>query len=144
MRVLKTSLAAAIAAVAAFALAAEGPDPLAVVQAAYVDGVHRNADADAMRAGFHDSFRMYVNGDEGVTVVTLDEWAERVAKAGADPQRVTPDIAAELEIVAQSGDAAVVRVELRRDGKHVFTDFLSLYRSADGWKIVAKIYQRHP
>lgn len=123
---------------------ADDADAIAVVQAAYVDGIHRNADADAMRAGFHESFVMYVNGDEGVTTVTRDEWAARIEKAGADPARTTPDIGAELEIVGRSGKAAVVKVELKRDGKHVFTDFLSLYETADGWKIVAKIYQRHP
>jgi hypothetical protein len=36
-----------------------------------------------------------------------------------------------------------VRLELRRDGKHVFTDHLSLYRFADGWKIVSKTFQAH-
>lgn len=119
-------------------------DPIAVVQAAYVDGIHRNADADAMRSGFHENFVMYVNGDEGVTTVTRDDWAARIEKAGADPNRKVPDITAELEIVGRSGAAAVVKVELSRDGTHIFTDFLSLYETADGWKIVAKIYQRHP
>lgn len=119
-------------------------DPIAVVQAAYVDGVHRHADAAAFRAGFHDSFVMYVNGPDGVTTVTREDWAARLEKAAADPDRKTPNIAADLEIVGESGDAAVVKVELSRDGKHLFTDFLSLYRTADGWKVVAKVYQRHP
>ena len=77
-------------------------------------------------------------------MVTRDDWAARIEKAGADPDRKTFEISAELEIVGQSGNAAVVKVELSRDGKHVFTDFLSLYKTAEGWKIIAKIYQRHP
>ena len=118
--------------------------PLDVVQTAYVDGIHRNADAAAMRAGFHEKFVMYVNADEGLMTVTRDDWAARIEKAGADPDRTTYKIGADLEVVGQSGDAAVVKVELSRDGKHVFTDFLSLYKTPEGWKIVAKIYQRHP
>lgn len=43
-----------------------------------------------------------------------------------------------------STHAAVARVELWRDGKHTFTDYLSLYRFDDGWKILGKIFQRHP
>ena len=39
---------------------------------------------------------------------------------------------------------SVVKVELSRDGTHVFTDFLSLYKTPDGWKIIGKIFQRHP
>jgi ketosteroid isomerase-like protein len=118
--------------------------PLDVVQAAYVDGIHRNSDADAMRAGFHPDFVMYINGDDGLRTVTRDDWAARIEKAGAEPERETPDISAEMEIVGQSGGAAVVKVELSRDGKHVFTDFLSLYETHDGWMIVAKIFTRHP
>ena len=125
-------------------LLASDSDPLAVVRSAYIDGIHRNADADAMRAGFHADFVMYLNTDEGVKTVTRDDWAARIEKAGADPERQTPEISAETEIVGQSGGAAVVKVELSRDGKHVFTDFLSLYETSDGWKIVAKIFKRHP
>lgn len=137
-------LALAVATSLAALPAVAADDPIAVVQAAYVDGVHRHSDAAAFRAGFHDSFVMYVNGPDGVTTVTREDWAARLEKAAANPERKSPDISADLELVAASGDAAVVKVELSRDGKHLFTDFLSLYRTADGWKIVAKIYQRHP
>jgi ketosteroid isomerase-like protein len=118
--------------------------PIEVVQSAYVDGIQRNADADAMRAGFDPAFVMFVNSDDGVTTITRDDWAARIEKAGADPDRKAPKIDADLEIVGHNGTAAVVKVELSRDGKHVFTDFLSLYETTDGWKIVGKIYQRHP
>lgn len=140
---LRTALVLSLAAAALPGLAADS-DPIAVVQSAYVDGIHRNSDAAAMKAGFHENFVMYVNGDEGVTMVTRDDWAARIEKAGADPDRRVFDISADVEIIGQSGNAAVVKVELSRDGKHVFTDFLSLYKTPDGWKIVAKIYQRHP
>ena len=42
-----------------------------------------------------------------------------------------------------TGNAATVRLELYRDGKHAFTDYLSLYRFPDGWKIVSKTFQAH-
>ena len=42
-----------------------------------------------------------------------------------------------------TGSAAVARVELYRDFKHIFTDYLSLYRFDDGWKIVGKIFYQH-
>ncbi len=43
-----------------------------------------------------------------------------------------------------TGTAAVVRLELFRDGVHVFTDYLSLYKFSEGWKIVSKIFYRYP
>jgi hypothetical protein len=66
-----------------------------------------------------------------------------VAAEGAKPDRQRPEVTADVEVIGESGDAAVVRVELSRNGEHVFTDYLSLYRTAEGWKIVGKIYQRH-
>jgi hypothetical protein len=43
-----------------------------------------------------------------------------------------------------TGHAATVRFELCRDGVHTFTDYLSLYKCADGWKIVSKTFYTHP
>jgi hypothetical protein len=90
--------------------------------------VHIKADAALMRGGVHPSFRMLVLKDGVLTPVTLDEWAARI----------------EFTDVDVTGDAAVVRLELHRGGKHTFTDYLSLYRFPDGWKIVSKIFHAHP
>lgn len=123
--------------------ASEPAGPIDVVRTAYVEGAHRDADAEAMRAGFHPEFVMFVLSDGAVRQVTIDQWAERVAAEGAKPDRVPPEVDADLEVIGQSGDTAVVRVELSRDGEHAFTDFLSLYRTAEGWKIVGKVFQSH-
>lgn len=123
--------------------AAESPGPIEVVRSAYVEGAHRDADAEAMRAGFHPQFVMFVLADGEVRQVTIDQWAERVAAEGAKPDRTPPEVEADLEIIGESGDTAVVRVELTRNGEHAFTDFLSLYRTAEGWRIVGKVFQSH-
>ena len=39
--------------------------------------------------------------------------------------------------------AAVAKVALFRDGKQIFTDYISLYRFDEGWKLVAKTFHRH-
>jgi hypothetical protein len=135
------------AAMALPVLAAAGGDAeavKAVVKSAYVDGVHAKPDAAAMRAGFHPAFRMLVLKDGAVTGVTLDEWASRVEKGAAARTGPGPEIRHEFTHVDVTGNAAVVRLELHRDGRHTFTDYLSLYRFPDGWKIVAKTFQSHP
>jgi len=116
----------------------------AVVKAAYVDGVHAKPSASAMRAGFHPAFRMLVLKDGAVTGVTLDEWAGRIEKGAAARTGPAPEIRHEFTTVDVTGDAATVRLELHRGGKHTFTDYLSLYRFPDGWKIVSKTFQAHP
>lgn len=111
-----------------------------VVDEAYVQGIHLDADAAKVRKGMHESFVMFVRTDAGVNQVTRDQWLERLKPREASAPR--PDIKADITVLDQTGDAAVVRVHLFRGGKQIFTDYISLYRFADGWKMVGKTFQR--
>ena len=112
-----------------------------VVRSAYVEGVHIKGDPALMRKGFHPDFRMLMLRDGVLVTVTLDEWAARIEKAAKERTGPAPQIRAEFPLVDVTNDEAVARVEIHRDGKHIFTDYLSLYKFADGWKIVGKIFQ---
>jgi hypothetical protein len=114
-----------------------------VVRSAYVEGVHIKGDPALMRKGFHPDFRMLMLRDGVLVTVTLDEWAARIEKAAKERTGPAPQIRAEFPLVDVTNNAAVARVEIHRDGKHIFTDYLSLYKFADGWKIVGKIFQSH-
>lgn len=138
-------VAAALVAASAAAAPADNEAVKAVVQSAYVQGVHAKFDPAAMRRGFHPDFRMLVLRDGALGAVTLEEWIARMEKARQDkPGAPAPQIAADFTSIDVTGNAATVRLELHRDGKHVFTDYLSLYRFADGWKIVSKTFHAHP
>ncbi|MGZ8710969.1 MAG: nuclear transport factor 2 family protein, partial [Thermoanaerobaculia bacterium] len=80
-------LALLVCAISTVALAddSEHAAIVAVVDQAYVHGVHIDGDADKMRAGMHDSFVMFVRSDKGITQMTRDAWIERLtaSKAGA-------------------------------------------------------------
>jgi hypothetical protein len=116
-----------------------------VVEEAYVQGVHANPSAAAMRKGFHPDFIMFMLDAGQVKKVTRDEWIGRLeaaqAKNGSAPKAV---IKHEFPLVEITGSAAIVKVEIHRDGKHIFSDYLSLYKFDDGWKIIGKIFYRHP
>ena len=43
-----------------------------------------------------------------------------------------------------TGGSAAAKIELSRDGKMIYTDYLSLLKFDDGWKIAAKVYYAHP
>ena len=141
------SLVLILIAAAAAGASANEREEKAVVQVitdAYINGVHANPDAAAMRRGFHPDFRMLVLSDGKMTAVTLDEWAGRVEKSAANASAARPAIKADFREVNVTGSAASVRVEVFRDGKHTFTDYLLLYKFGDGWKIVSKTYHTHP
>ena len=111
-----------------------------VVDEAYVQGIHLDADAEKVRKGMHESFVMFVRTDAGVNQVTRDAWIARLKPRDASAPR--PDIKADITVLDQTGDAAVARVHLFRGGKQIFTDYIALYRFEDGWKLVGKTFQR--
>lgn len=110
-----------------------------VITSAYVEGLHMNGSRDAIRAGFHPDFVMKVLTEEGMTDVTIEEWIARLPAEGTPPPRVVDH---EIPDVSVSGVAATARVEILFDGRLVFTDYMSLYKFGDDWRIVAKIFNR--
>ncbi|HUP62917.1 MAG TPA: nuclear transport factor 2 family protein [Thermoanaerobaculia bacterium] len=123
---------------------AEDDAIVAVVDRAYVHGVHIDRDPALMRSGMHDSFVMFVQSDKGITQLTRDAWIERLTASKApDASAPKPEIKADITVLDRSGKAAVAKVALFRDGKQIFTDYISLYRFDDGWKLVAKTFHRH-
>lgn len=141
---MKTRLALVLfAACLALGVAADEATDAAIIQVvdeAYVQGIHLDADAEKVRKGMHESFVMFVRTDSGVNQVTRDAWIARLKPRDASTPR--PDVKADIKVLDQTGDAAVVRVNLFRGGKQIFTDYISLYRFEDGWKLVGKTFQR--
>jgi Putative lumazine-binding len=143
-KVLGTVLVSCLVVTAAVVRADEAAAVKAVVQSAYVEGVHASFDPSRMREGFHPDFRMLVLRDGKMTAVPLEEWISRIeAREKEIPNAPKPKVRAEFPMVNVTDNAAVVRVELYRDGKHAFTDYLLLYKFPDGWKIVSKTFQAH-
>lgn len=114
-----------------------------VIESAYVQGVHAKFDPAAMRAGMHDSFVMLSQSENGITQTTREAWIERMSNAKPRPaDQPAPVVRGDIEVLELDGNAAVARVHLFRDGKQVFTDFISLYKFTDGWKMVGKTFVR--
>jgi len=113
-----------------------------VIQTAYVRGIQIEGDPELIRSGFDSSFRMFIKGDEGVRHVTIEDWISRI-EASAEERAKKPkrNVKAKVTVLDRAGHAAVAKVYVEEDGKHIFTDYMSLYHFEDGWKIVAKIFQ---
>lgn len=110
-----------------------------VITSAYIEGLHMNGSREDIRAGFHPDFVMKVLSDDGIVDVTIEDWIARLPEEGSSPDHT---VSHRIPIVDISGVAATARVEVLFDGEHVFTDYMSLYRFSDGWRIVGKIFNR--
>ncbi len=113
-----------------------------LVQQAYVDGLLNLGDLERTRAGFHPDFVLLGLRNGQLTRFPIADWIASCEKQKAAGQK--PPLTTIRKIsVDITGTAAAVRLELDRAGKLVYTDYLSLYKFAEGWKIVGKIYFSH-
>lgn len=112
----------------------------AVIETAYIGGIWMNGDEKAARSGFDPAFVMQVAQEDGVISATLDAWMERLGLAG---EPLGESITHAIAVLDQTGRAAVARVEIFEGGEPLYTDYMSLYRFDDGWRIVAKTFHAH-
>lgn len=115
-----------------------------VVHSAYVRGIQNNGPIDDIRAGFHPSFTMLRMVDSDIVPLPIADWIEAIEKRRAEGRTGGSEITGKFIDVDITGYAATVKLELYREDKLIFTDYLSLYKFDEGWKIVSKTFYRHP
>lgn len=111
-----------------------------VVEDAYVSGIFIERDAARVRRGFHPDFVLSVRRDDSVLAITLDAWLDRLKLDGV---RTRDSVTHRFDLVDVTGDTAIVKLRVTINGRHVYTDYLGLYRSGRGWQIVNKVFQGH-
>ena len=118
-----------------------------LILTAYVDGLQNNGDLDATREGFYPGFDLLVFRDNIVSKFPIYNWItfeERGKAKNPDPLPDEELTSCEFEFIDITGTAAVAKIHLSKGGKKIFTDYLSLYKFEEGWKIVGKIYYQIP
>ncbi|MCI0751132.1 MAG: nuclear transport factor 2 family protein [Flammeovirgaceae bacterium] len=115
-----------------------------VVNSAYIEGIQNRGSVEDIRKGFHPAFVMQRFIENDARPLGIEEWITNNEKAKAQNPTAGPRAEGKFLSVDVAGSAAVVKLELYRDGKKTFTDYLSLYKFQEGWRIVAKIYYRQP
>ena len=117
-----------------------------VIKTSYFNGAFNDLDTESMRKGFHPEFAIFSVSGNKINRYPIDTWInnieERKQADNFDPKSSQMDCKiASLDI---TGGSAAAKIELSRDGKMIYTDYLSLLKFDDGWKIAAKVYYAHP
>lgn len=118
----------------------------AVVSSAYVEGIQNNGSIDDIRKGFHPSFNMLRFIENEIKPYPIEEWIAAIEKRKAEAKPDSKPVRTEAKFLSVdiTGTAATVKLELSREGKKTFTDYIVLYKFTEGWRIVSKTYYRHP
>ena len=117
-----------------------------LVLTSYVHGAFNELDPDAMANGFHPDFAIFSAKGEELSRYEISSWVESVRKRkSSDKFDASKNVwDHKFSNVNVTGNAATMQVDLSKDGKHVYTDYLSLLKFESGWKIVAKVYYQYP
>lgn len=109
----------------------------------YIEAAHNNIDIDVLKKGFHESFTSQSMHHDRLVITTLRQWIILLNRE----KWLRPDwnnrTTVEIQVIGIEGNAAVAKVDIYNNQVHDFTDFLSVYKFTDGWKITNKISKRH-
>ena len=117
-----------------------------VITTAYVDGLQNKGPVEDIEAGFHPGFELLGDRNNELTKWPIYSWVqyhENKLKEDPGPPAKDEVVTSNFPMIDVTGNAAVAKVELFKGGNKIFTDYLSLYKFEEGWKIVSKIYFRH-
>jgi hypothetical protein len=114
-----------------------------VITTSYIGGIQNNGSSEDIRKGFHTSFNMLRLVDNDIKPYPIEEWIAAIEKRKKEGAAQAPLAEGKFINIDITGNAAVVKLELYRENKKTFTDYLVLYKFTDGWKIVSKTYFRH-
>lgn len=111
----------------------------------YINGAFNELDYESMANGFHEDFAIFSADGESLSRYEIEDWVSGVKKRKLKPEFDASKNKWEhnFAMVDVTGNSAMVKVELTRKGKHVYTDYLSLIKFESGWKIVGKVYTQH-
>ena len=133
-------------------LAQEQTDPAIEKQAieqvviyAYQEGISNKGDVPAIEKGFHPCFNIIGLGqNNGVWHYPIYSWIESVEQKQKEGKYPAEEkVTFKFPLVDVTGNAAIAKVYYFKGEKHIYTDYLSLYKFAEGWRIVNKIYFQH-
>ena len=117
-----------------------------VIKKSYFNGASNALDTKSMREGFHPDFAIYFFHDgSNYKRYPIDAWIANTEKWKASPEFDPEKSKADFKIVSidVTGACASTKIEMRGNGKLLWTDYLSLLRFENGWKIVAKVAHKH-
>jgi len=110
----------------------------------YVRDMYMKTTREALSREFDDVFHMLVPEIDGRSNEILSLRWDGLGQLRANhPKAVDPEMRFAFPLIDVVGDAAVARVDVYRGERHVYSDYVSLYRVQGAWRLVSKVYHAH-
>lgn len=105
----------------------------------YFDGLHEG-DVDKLAAAFHPVSHLYWDKDGVVQDLPREQWFDMVRGRGSPKAKGLPREDRILMLDQSGPETAVAKVACQIPPRY-FTDYLVFLKTAEGWKIVSKVYR---
>lgn len=112
-----------------------------VIVDAYIEGIFNKGDASLSKKGFHPDSDALILSKGSLVKVPAYSYLERFE---TNPGPLHAGTTYQFTIIHATGYAGMAIVEIFQEGKHIYTDYICLYKFEDGWKMVTKIYFSYP
>jgi len=145
-KLIKCALVLLIAGVFATDIIADDrADVKSVITKSYFNGAFNELDTKAMQKGFHPDFAIFSPNGNEMSKYPIAVWIKGIEKRKTNPGFDKSKAKMDCKIVSidVTGVCASAKVEASKNGRLIYTDYLSLLKFEDGWKIVAKVYNAH-
>jgi hypothetical protein len=115
-----------------------------VVEDCYLQVVFGTKEIAELEKGFHADFNMYVLHQNQIDKRSREVWEQRLRKVRAENRQSKRHYTHDFKLIDVTDYTGLVKLEIYGDGKLEYTDYLTLYKFEDGWKIMTKLFTYHP
>lgn len=107
----------------------------------YIKGVHNFDNLKKAKKSFSDEFVFISCANGNMSQLTIDKYFDYYKKAKKYNGKTHP-IECEFESIDIEKDFALVKVKLSRNTDDLYTNYISLCKFEDGWKIISILNQQ--
>jgi len=124
----------------------EEKEIIKVVTESYMEGISNIGDVKAIKKGFHPGFNILgVSGNDNLWKYPIYSWIESVEQKLKDGKFPPEEkITFKFPLIDITGNAAIAKIQYFKGEQQIYTDYLSLYKFKEGWRIVNKVFFEHP
>lgn len=105
----------------------------------YLDGLYEG-DTEKLGQAFHEVSHLYSMHEGGVADLPREKWFEMVKSRPSAKSKGLPRADRVVSIDFSGPETAFVKVECALHPRY-FTDYLTLLKLKDGWKVVSKTFR---
>lgn len=118
-----------------------------VIIQSYARPLYQGGSIEEMRSGLHEGFEMFILYKGEFSKSSKAEWLQKLEEVRSRPKKNPEAPKAkrtfDFALIDVTGQTAMVKLEVFQDDKLKFTDYLTLYKFEDGWKLLSKFFSFH-